>query len=257
MANSELYAKSYKIPENIINYIRKHIINHPSGEGIKRAKFIVKNGQMTYQALKRLKNFFDYNKPDAGNSQQYELAGGDLMKGYVESMLGSDRAAVERSKEIKQDMTADPNSELHAYQPVRNLSEGEKKLKENAVAVVVNSDNKILLLKRSDYPKQWMPEKWGLVGGGIEDKETPLQACRREVEEETGIKITKPVKSFTIQRNPNSIEHIFAVRFDGDPVDITLDKENTNYGWYDVEEMKFLDIVPHLIEYITMVFKPY
>lgn len=256
MANSELYDKIYKIPENIINSIQKAIIAHPSGEGIKRAKFIVKNGQMTYQALKRLKNFFDYYTLDTVNSQQYELAGGDLMKGYVDSILGSDRAAVERSKEIKRDMTANPNSELHAYQPVRNLAESKGKINKNSVAVIVNKDNKILLLKRGEKAP-WAPGKWSLVGGGIEDKETPLQGCRREVEEETGIKIKKPVKSFTIQRNPNNIEHIFAVRFDGDPVDIILDEENSNYGWYDIEEMKFLDTVPNLNEYIKLVFTEY
>jgi len=115
-----------------------------------------------------------------------------------------------------------------------------------------------LLLKRSDYEKQWMPNKWALVGGGIEKGESPEEACKREIKEETGLEIKKFVKSFTIQRRPESIEHIFACRYDGDPTDIELDgKENVGYGWYDVEEMDYLDIVPNLVEYIMLVFKKY
>ena len=94
-----------------------------------------------------------------------------------------------------------------------------------------------------------------MVGGAIEKGETPEQAVKREIKEETGLDISKFIKSFSIQKNPDSIEHIFACRYDGEPTDIKLNEENTNYGWYDVDEMKFLDIVPHLIEYITMAFK--
>ncbi len=119
-------------------------------------------------------------------------------------------------------------------------------------------NDKILLLKRSDYPDQWMPEKYALVGGAIEKGEKPEEACRREIKEETDLDIDKFVKSFTIQRNPDSIEYIFACRYSGEPTDVELDmKENVNYGWYDVEEMNYLDIVPNLIEYIMLVFKEY
>jgi 8-oxo-dGTP diphosphatase len=130
-------------------------------------------------------------------------------------------------------------------------------LKKNAVAVIVNEDNKILLLKRADIKDIWMPNKWALVGGGIEKGETPQQAIKREIQEEIGIEVKKFTKSFSIQRNSDSVEHVFACRYDGDPTDIKLNEENSNYGWYDVEEMKFLDIVPHLMEYITLVFKKY
>ena len=163
MANSELYNKMYQIPEKIINYIQKNIIAYPSSEGIKRAKFIVRNKQMTYQAIKRLKNFFDHYQSDTGNSEQYELAGGDMMKRFVEATLETDRSAVERGKEIKRDITNNPNSELHPHQATVNLNEEKKEIKENAVAVIVNEDNKILLLKRAEKAP-WMPGKWVLAG---------------------------------------------------------------------------------------------
>lgn len=256
MANSQLLDKQYKIPSDVLKGIQMTLITNPQGEGVKRAKFMLNNGAITYQAMKRLKNFFDYFNPQTGDRIQYALAGGNAMKQFVETTLTSDRAGVEMTKNVKQDMNVNTMFGTKPAQTPR-LNEDKKELKKNAVVVIVDEDNKILLLKRSSDPKIWQPSKWALVGGGIEKNETPQQAIEREITEETGLEIKKFIKSFSIQRNPDSIEHIFACRYEGDPTDIRLNEENTNYGWYDVDEMKFLDIVPHLIEYITMAFKKY
>jgi 8-oxo-dGTP pyrophosphatase MutT (NUDIX family) len=256
MANQELYNKTYRIPPDVLKGIQTTLVSNPNCEGVKRAKFILKNGVLTYQAMKRLKNFFDYFNPETQDKMQYALAGGNLMKAFIETSLNSDRHAVASGKKNKLDMTANPNSELKPYQTPR-LNEEKKELKKNSVAVIVNANNKILLLKRADDSKIWMPNKWALVGGGIEKGETPQQAVEREILEETKLEIKKFVKSFSVKRNTDSVEHIFACRYDGEDTDVKLNEENTKYGWYDVSEMKFLDIVPHLIEYITLVFKKY
>jgi 8-oxo-dGTP pyrophosphatase MutT (NUDIX family) len=259
MANKELYNNTYKIPSDILNSIQKTLISNPNGEGVKRAKFMLKNGAITYQAMKRLKNFFDYFNNQNGDMVQYELAGGNLMKSFVDRTLNANRDAVKRSKDVRRDITTNPNSELKPYQTPRltEATKEKKELKKNAVAVIVNSDNKILLLKRPNIPKLWMPNKWSLVGGGIEKGESPEKACKREIKEETDLEIDKFVKSFTIQRNTDSIEHVFACRFNGDDSEINLDKENVSYGWFDISEMEFLDTVPHLLEYIALVFIKY
>jgi len=260
MANQELYNKTYKIPSDVLKGIQTTLVSNPNGEGVKRAKFMLKNGYLTYQAMKRLKNFFDYFNQQSGDPIQFNLAGGQPMKSFIEATLNQDRAGVQRSKETRRDMTSNPNSELKPYQAPRpRLSENKKEKKEktkNAVAVIVNSDNKILLLKRGEKAP-WMPSKWALVGGGIEKGETPQKAIEREIKEEIGLEIKKFVKTFTIERNLNSVEHVFACRYNGEPTEITLNDENSNYGWYDISEMEFLDTVPHLIEYITLVFKKY
>ncbi len=266
--NSELYNKTYQIPSEIINNIRKTLISYPNAEGVKRAKFMVNNGSITYQSLKRLKNYFDYYNQQTGDKIQYALAGGDAMKSFIEKTLASDRNAVEQSKKVKQDMTINPNLGINASKASPNLSESKKKkfdidnyddLKKNALAVIVNEDNKILLLKRSDYPDQWQPEKWSLVGGSVEEGEEPDVACSREIKEETGLDIDKSkfIERVVIQRNPDSVEHIYACRYDGEPTDIELNKEHSNYGWYDVAEMEYLDTVPNLLDYINLVFIKY
>jgi len=256
MANQELYNKSYKIPSDVLKGIQTTLVSNPTGDGVKRAKTLLKNGYITYQAMKRLKNFFDYFNPQNDDNKQFHFAGGQSMKVFIETTLNAERNAVKTGKEVRRDITTNPNSELMPHQTPR-LNEEKKELIKNTVAVIVNDDNKILLLKRSDHPKQWMPSKWGLVGGGIEKGEKSEEACKREIKEETGLEIEKFIKSFTIRRNTESEETIFACRYSGEATDISLNKENSNYGWYDVSEMEFLDTVPHLIEYITLVFKKY
>lgn len=256
MANSVLYGKEYKVPGDVLKHINSKLINHPNHEGIKRAKHILKNGTVTYQTLKRLKNFFDSG--DWNDKIQYELAGGDLMKNFVDSTLNTDRDSVNRSNNVKRNVKFNMKSDLKTFKSRPELNEDNKnKLKKNAIAVIVNSDNKILLLKRAGSEEDWMPNKWALVGGGVEKGETPEKACSREIKEETGLEINKFIKSFQIQRNSDSVEYVFTCRFDDKSNDIQLNDEHTNYGWFDVNEIKTLDIVPNLIEYLKLVFKKY
>ena len=257
MANSKLLGKRYLVPDNVIDYIKSSLVKYPNAEGVKRAKNIIHEPNITYEAMKRIKNFFDTFNSRTTDTAQYELAGGKEMKEFIETTLNQQRAGVQRSKEVRRDMTANPNSELHAFQPPK-INEEKKEKSKNAVAVILNKDNKILLLKRVDDPKIWQPNKWALVGGGMDKGETAQQAVEREILEETGLEIKKFVNSFTIERHADSIEHMFACRYEGEDTDVELDtKENTNYGWYDVSEMEYLDTVPHLIEYITLIFKKY
>jgi mutator protein MutT len=258
MANSELYNKTFRVPSDVLKHIQSTLVSNPTGEGVKRAKNILKSGVITYQGMKRLKNFFDYFKPNEDSSIQYELAGGKLMKSFIERTLNTERDAVKRGDDIKSSFSINPNLGIKAQQSPR-LNEEEKKeeLKKNVVGIIVNGDKKILLLKRSDYPDQWMPNKWSLVGGAIEKGETPEKACKREIEEETSLVIDKLSNSFAIQRHNDSIEHVFLVKFNGEPTDINLNDENVSYGWYSVPEMNYLDTVPHLVEYITLAFKKY
>jgi 8-oxo-dGTP diphosphatase len=55
-----------------------------------------------------------------------------------------------------------------------------------AVVGLLDARGWLLLQERDEYaPVE--PEKWGMVGGGVEPGEDPVAAARRELEEETGV----------------------------------------------------------------------
>lgn len=57
-------------------------------------------------------------------------------------------------------------------------------MKDGAVGIVFSKNRKgVLLVKRRDLPV------WVVPGGGVEPKEKPNEAAKRETEEETGIKV--------------------------------------------------------------------
>ena len=251
--NSQLYDKKYRIPDPIINKIKARLVASPSGEGVKRAKTIVNNGVITYQNLKRIKNFFDYFNPENGDPNQYELAGGQDMRNWIEQTLNSDRNATNTAKDAKRDVSNNTMADTHAQSVLSNLHENSAmdNEKKNAIAVIFNDDKKILLLKRIDVEGLWGAGKWGLVGGAIEENETPEEAVRREVKEETGLKIDTFVEKVSLMRK-NNVENCFVAKYNGDDEDVKLNNENTSYGWFTPEEIKFLDTVPNLMDYINI-----
>lgn len=250
MANKELYGRSFPIPEKIINQIKSSIVKYPNGDGVKRAKFITNNKQLTYQALKRIKNFFDNYNPETDGREKYELAGGNLMKDFIERTLGSNRKASELSKKTKELFSDKPSSAVKPFK----IREGVDIENKNAIIIIANNENDILLLKRSPI-SNWGASRWAFVGGSIQRGETAEEGCKREVKEETGIVLDKIINVFNIQRG-DKIEYIFACRYLGDD-DINLNEEHTDYGWFSLEDIKHLNKVPQLEEYLKIAFKNY
>lgn len=101
------------------------------------------------------------------------------------------------------------------------------------VGAIIERDNKLLLIKRNHEP---FKDYWCIPGGHIDFGETPEQAIKREVKEETGL-IVKDLKFFGYyseiykEINWHAVALIFICEADGD-VKIGL-REVKDYEWFD------------------------
>ena len=105
--------------------------------------------------------------------------------------------------------------------------------------------NKILLIQRSnDDPTG--ANTWEGAGGSIECGETPEDAIKREIREETGItEITIRNVAYATIVNGNKPFLIIAYICESQTEEVTLSNEHQAYIWADKKECKFL--LPKLI----------
>lgn len=96
-----------------------------------------------------------------------------------------------------------------------------------------------LLLKRSSnviYPGQWR-----MIGGKVNSGETAVEAARRELTEETGLKPSKfwcvPSVNTFFDFKHNRLHHIpvFSAQLTTDSTPV-LNHEHEQYGWFGVKE---------------------
>ena len=70
-------------------------------------------------------------------------------------------------------------------------SEQELPLRTGVGIVLLNHENNIFVGKRIDNPKN----SWQMPQGGVDQNENFLEAAKRELEEDTGIKSVKLIKT--------------------------------------------------------------
>lgn len=281
MANSKLTNTYHKIPDNIINEISKVLESCKDGyPGKKKAEFLIKEKQLSYENLRRYKNFFDVQGKGVYNLDSnddklnelnpeldYKLRGGNLMKDFVNNKLRELTEKIKMEKKVKSEYaefdnqykkeTEQKNLKINTDNNfvknesiIREVKENNKKMIKVSLTVIFNKENKILLLKRSENTN-WCPNCWALVGGKIEKGEAPEDGLVREVNEETKIKLEKYKLKKIIKIN-DVLEYLYLSKVDNDSVE--LNGEHSDYKWYTLEEAKNLDnVVPDLINYIKHV----
>jgi ADP-ribose pyrophosphatase YjhB (NUDIX family) len=128
-----------------------------------------------------------------------------------------------------------------------------------AAVLIVDEQNRLLLMKRSDSGC------WGPPGGAVELGEVVESAARREVKEETGLELGE-ITLFGIFSGPElfyiypngdevyNITIVYLACFDDGKV--RLNNEHTDWGWFAPEDIPE-NISPPILLVIEQFIKPH
>ena len=118
-----------------------------------------------------------------------------------------------------------------------------------AGVILFNRKGELLLLLRDNIPTIGHPDHWNIVGGAIEEGETPEEAALREVQEEIGFRLARvsPFRLYNIddERRGEPIPyHLYWSRLDKSVAELTLG-EGQAMRFFRPEELPALRIIPH------------
>jgi len=112
--------------------------------------------------------------------------------------------------------------------------------------IIILSPDKILLFHRDDIPTINAPDCWQLVGGGIEEGETPEQGLIREVKEEASYDL-KEFKLITKTKGSQGEAVWVYVTFVGKNKEskfVLGPGEGQEIGWFTIDEALAIKLTP-------------
>ena len=119
-----------------------------------------------------------------------------------------------------------------------------------AGAVLVNANGEFLLNLR-DASKTMFPSMWDLIGGTLEDGETPEQCVLREILEETGeaVGAVDYMQAFDVPLGDSESGrlHVFSGRVDKPAAELLLG-EGLEHRFFTASELAGIEIVPGIRE---------
>jgi hypothetical protein len=123
--NSELYGKTYPIPQDVLEYLDRCFKAvgevDETTEGFKRNKDLREKGEITYQQLKRMKNWFD-NFNGHQDETSHILNGGHYVRNWVENTLKGDRNSLQTSKDVKSEVLPNQHNKPHEKNDLRSMN---------------------------------------------------------------------------------------------------------------------------------------
>jgi len=130
--NSDLYGKTFILPEEVVNYLQQCFDAakgaSQSNQGYRRNIELRNSKEVTYQQLKRMKNWFDGFDGDR-DDLEYILNGGDYVKNWVNNTLESKRNDVDLGKEIKSVVLPNQYIDTHEKNDLTSMNRPSEKHK--------------------------------------------------------------------------------------------------------------------------------
>jgi len=96
--------------------------------------------------------------------------------------------------------------------------------------IITDNEGRVLLCHRRDY------DLWNLLGGGVEDGESPWDALVREIKEETGLD-ARPIHLTGVYSKPNKNEVVLSFVCQITGGEITLTDEADKIEYFEVEQI--------------------
>lgn len=125
----------------------------------------------------------------------------------------------------------------------------------SSTIAVINQDNKVLILRRGKTAP-WMPGKYCLPGGIVQENESLVHAAVRELLEETNISChVNDLWPNTIQYKNGRSKTVFSVKIN-QPI-VLINWEHDDYVWVDSASVLKYDVVRGLRTTIYTILKKY
>jgi hypothetical protein len=132
--NKDLYGHKVPLPEDVVGYLSQCYDSaegaDESTDGYRRNIELRDSGEVTYQQLKRMKNFFD-NFNGHENDLPFILNGGHYVKDWVNRTLGSMRSDVDLGKKIKSEVLPNQYIQQHEKNGLNDTNRPTKSHKSN------------------------------------------------------------------------------------------------------------------------------
>jgi len=124
--------------------------------------------------------------------------------------------------------------------------------------ILILSPDKILLFHRDNIPTIRSPDCWQLVGGGIEEGETPERGLIREVKEEVSysLKEFKLITKTIGSQGEDVWVYVTFVDKDEEPKFILGPGEGQEIGWFTIDEALTLKLTPGMKDLLTTYREP-
>jgi 8-oxo-dGTP pyrophosphatase MutT (NUDIX family) len=135
------------------------------------------------------------------------------------------------------------------------MLENPAKLEPDGASVILYTGNKVLLYKRDSRPRLF-PNRWAIIGGGIEPGETSEETACRELKDELGYQLSpqdlEPLGRFSVNAlSHRYIVHYFRAEMTQDFWDILLnlkaidhpEREGDEIALFSHDEIDYLNLV--------------
>ncbi|WP_046061010.1 NUDIX hydrolase [Methylotuvimicrobium alcaliphilum] len=118
--------------------------------------------------------------------------------------------------------------------------------------IAFNCHREVLLIRRNQAPAQGL---WSIPGGKMEPGETLVDACRREIEEETGFNNTRVLSLVAlVERNIESFHYVIAdflvEILDGENRPPIANSDVSEACWVALDRLDHYELVPGLKDII-------